>query len=411
MTAESASTGVVPWSRVWPVHGRSVTKEAAIYGGRGRPIFILGSARSGTTLLSLMLHRHPRIAIPVENRFVLPVYLGRADFGNLAKKDNRRRLGEEIVASEWFEDLQLDPQWIVGRVVEEAWTVGAAVGLVLRAYSEQNGKLRWGDKRPYYRNTMWAIQRMFPAAQFVHIVRDGRDAVASMATVPPFDVEGFNHRVRTWMEAAENAALARARLAPDTFYELHYERLVTDPEKELHGLCAFLGEEFHEAMLQPDQLADDVVPEYQTWHVRTRQEISSSSVGAFREQLEPWQLAVCEAVMGEALQAYGYELTGSGPADPERLDEYVRYEKKRRRYFRQMRKKDMALDYPWPVADMSPGEARLHRRVAKLERRVARLTSQRNALRARLDHVTRSRSWRWTAALRRTYRSVSSSRS
>ncbi|HEX6445812.1 MAG TPA: sulfotransferase [Streptosporangiales bacterium] len=386
--------------------GRLVTKEAAIYGGRGRPIFILGSARSGTTLLSLMLHRHPRIAIPMENRFVLPVYLGRAEFGDLAEEGNRRLLAERIVTAEWFADLQLDPGWITGRIVDEAWTVGAAVGLVLRAYSEQNGKLRWGDKRPYYRNTMWAIQRMFPAAQFVHIVRDGRDAVASMATVPPFDVEGFNHRVRTWMEAAENAEQARAKLAPDTFHELHYERLVTDPEKELRGLCAFLGEDFDDAMLRPEQLADDVVPEYQTWHVRTRQEVSDRSVGAFREQLEPWQLAVCESVMGAALQGYGYELTGAGPADAGHLDEYRRYERNRRRYFRQMRRDDKALDYPWPVADMSPSEAKLHRKVSRLEKRVTRLTSQRDAARARVEQLTGTRSWRWTAPLRKTYKNV-----
>ncbi|MBO0827001.1 MAG: sulfotransferase [Streptosporangiales bacterium] len=361
-------------------------------------------------MLSLMLHRHPRIAIPVENRFVLPVYLGRAEFGDLAEEDNRARLAERIVTAEWFADLQLDPRRITDRIVDEAWTVGAAVGLVLRAYSERNGKLRWGDKRPYYRNTMWAIRTMFPAAQFVHIVRDGRDAVASMATVPPFDVEGFDHRVRTWMEAAENAEQARAKLPADTFYELYYERLVTEPDKELRALCAFLGEKFDEAMLRPEGLADDVVPEYQFWHERTRQEISSRSVGAFREQLEPWQLAVCEAVMGKALREYGYELTGSGPADPEHLEEYARYERRKRKHFQQLRKNDKELDYPWPVADMSPDEARLHRKVARLEKRSARLTRQRDDMRARLDKLVESRSWRWTAPLRTTYRNVRSPR-
>jgi hypothetical protein len=32
--------------------------------GADRPIFVLGCPRSGTTLLQLMLHAHPRIAIP-----------------------------------------------------------------------------------------------------------------------------------------------------------------------------------------------------------------------------------------------------------------------------------------------------------------------------------------------------------
>ena len=48
-----------------------------------RPIFIFGCPRSGTTLLSLMLHSHSRIAIPPETRFLMPVYRRRKEFGDL----------------------------------------------------------------------------------------------------------------------------------------------------------------------------------------------------------------------------------------------------------------------------------------------------------------------------------------
>jgi hypothetical protein len=377
-----------------------------MYGGRGRPIFILGCPRSGTTLLSLMLHQHPRIAIPPENRFLLPTYFDRADFGDLADEANRRALAEKIVDSHWFADLRLDPERIVEQVVDEAWTVGSAVGLVLRAYSEQSGKLRWGDKRPYYRNAIWLIRRMFPDAQFVHIIRDGRDAVASMKHVPPWNEQSFDARVCAWIEAVDQAKEARDKLTADTFYELQYERLVTEPKTELAGLCEFLGEEIDEAMLRPERLADHVVPEHQTWHVLTRQEVSPRSIGTFRERLEPGQLGLAEAVMGDRLAAYGYELVGAEPPAPQRLEEYTRYERKRLRHLRQLRRKDKAIDYPWPVADMGVSEAKLHRKVARLKRRVARLTTRRNNLRTKLDNLTQTRSWRWTTPLRNTYRAT-----
>jgi len=38
------------------------------------PIFIVGSPRSGTTLLRLMLNQHPRIAIPPESLFLPQLY-------------------------------------------------------------------------------------------------------------------------------------------------------------------------------------------------------------------------------------------------------------------------------------------------------------------------------------------------
>jgi hypothetical protein len=62
-----------------------------------RPIFVMGCPRSGTTLLQLMLHRHSRIAIPPENRFVLAGYLGRREFGDLRLVANRARLAAWIV--------------------------------------------------------------------------------------------------------------------------------------------------------------------------------------------------------------------------------------------------------------------------------------------------------------------------
>ncbi|HUR06227.1 MAG TPA: sulfotransferase, partial [Nonomuraea sp.] len=37
-----------------------------------RPIFVVGCPRSGTTMLQLMLHSHPRIAVAPETRFLVP---------------------------------------------------------------------------------------------------------------------------------------------------------------------------------------------------------------------------------------------------------------------------------------------------------------------------------------------------
>jgi hypothetical protein len=368
---------------------------------RGRPIFILGPPRSGTTLLSVMLQAHPRIAIPPENRFVLPTYFNRASFGDLSQLENRRQLAEAITSSDAFGNLGLDPGWVVDRITAAGWTVGAAFGQVLRAHADRFGKVRWGDKRPAYRRYLWVIERLFPNAQFVNTIRDGRDCVASMASLPYWQQRSEpSYRIREWMEAVEYAEAARERLSPESFHDVRYEQLVTDPEKELRGLCDFLGEEFDEAMLAPRTVADQVVPDNQVWHAKTRGDVSAGSIGGFADRLTERELQACETIMGDRLREFDYELSGASHASNEQLEAYARFTAQREGATRKQKKEDMSLSYPWPVADMAASESQLHRRVADLEERTAKLTGQRDRVRARLDRVLGSRTWRWTEPLR-----------
>jgi hypothetical protein len=396
---------------------------------RGRPIFILGPPRSGTTLLGLMLHAHPRVAIPFEKNLVVPAYFQRGSFGDLSQPESRRLLAESIVSTKGFDELGLASEWIKERVVATGWTVGAAVGLVLRAHADRFGKVRWGDKLPGYRRYIWVIERLFPNAQFVSTLRDGRDCVASMATHPVWKNQSDpSCRIKEWMEAVDYADAARERLSPDSFYEVRYEGLVTEPEKHLRGLCDFLGEEFDDAMLVPRAVSDQIVSEHKVWHAKTRQEVSGSSIGGFAERLAPDELRACETIMGDRLREYGYELRGAPPASEDQLEAYARFDAERQRKLQRQTKRDRELDYPWPVADMAVSEAQLHRtladlkeratdgqgrtmadlqrQVAVLERTMATVIGQRDAARAQLDRVLGSRTWRWTQPLRAACRMV-----
>ena len=84
-----------------------------------RPIFVLGCPRSGTTLLQLMLHSHPRIAVPAETRFVLTAYERRRAFGDLGEVANRRALAEWITTSRGtrFHDLRLPAAAVAQEIV------------------------------------------------------------------------------------------------------------------------------------------------------------------------------------------------------------------------------------------------------------------------------------------------------
>ena len=287
-----------------------------------RPIIVLGCTRSGTTILQVMLHSHPRIAIPPENRFVLPTYRQRLRFGDLQERDNRRALARFIVRrSRRFRDFGLDRRQTVRQIVEGPPTVGSAIGIVLRAYAERFERARWGDKRPAYHHRIGVIMRLFPDAQVIHVIRDPRDCLVSIKQVSWWKRDSY-HALSGWAQAIDHAEEAERRW-PGVVTRVHYERLVADPETELRALCAALGEDYDPAMAEPERVALVAVPERKHWHSNTRLSPTTRSIGRWRKELEPWEVALCETVLGKRMTNLGYELSGRGRPAPRHLARYA----------------------------------------------------------------------------------------
>jgi Sulfotransferase family len=287
-----------------------------------RPIFILGCPRSGTTLVQAMLHSHPRIAIPPENRFVIPAYEERLRFGDLAKRPNRRELGRFIVArGRKFRDFGLERRETVRRVATGPATLGSALGIVLRSYAERFESPRWGDKRPLYSSYIPTLLRLFPDAQVVHVVRDPRDCVASLKRMPWWTA-GTYHAVAAWAGAVDHTESA-ARRWPGLVARVQYERLVAEPETELRALCEALGETYDPAMVEPERVAPIAVPERKHWHANTRVGPMTERIGAWESGLEPWEVALIEAALRGRMTTLGYESTGTASPGALHLARYT----------------------------------------------------------------------------------------
>ena len=288
-----------------------------------RPIFVVGCPRSGTTMLQLMLHAHRRIAIPPETRFLLNAYWQRREFGDLSRAENRRRLAHWIVDRRGtrFQDLGLDGAEIVRRITDGPGTLGSALGTVFRAYADRFGKPRWGDKRPAYLQNLDVILRLFPDAQIINVVRDGRACVASLKEMSWHrqDVYGT---VAAWARAVDEARRAARRLPAGQWHSLRYEDLVADPHTELAAICAYLGEEYDPAMANPSRVADVAVPAFKTWHRRTHEPVTTQRVQSWQQRLSPEEIALCETALAGRLRACGYELAG---APRPRTAELVKY--------------------------------------------------------------------------------------
>jgi hypothetical protein len=297
-------------------------------GANDRPIIVLGCPRSGTTLVQLMLHRHPRIAVPPETRFVLPTYDRRLAFGDLRRRSSRRALARFIVRTRGhaFRDLGLDRRRTIREIVQGPPTLGSALGIVLREYARRFGRERWGDKRPFYHQRIEVILRLFPDAQLVYLVRDPRDCLASLKRMSWWEHDTF-YAAAAWAAAIDHLDAASRRW-PGVVIPVQYERLVADPPQELRSVCARLGEDYDPAMTEPEALAPLAVPGRKHWHEYTRVPPTTSRVGRGLAELEPWELALCDAVLGSRMRRYGYEPAGAGRAS---LSDVLRFEQVRAR--------------------------------------------------------------------------------
>jgi hypothetical protein len=270
-------------------------------------------------MLQLMLHAHPRIALPPESRFLLPAYSRRHELGDLRDPLGRRDLARWIVATPQFADLGLTEQQVIDAVVGAPPTLGSALGTVFRLYAERFGKPRWGDKRPAYLRHLPQLLRLFPDAQIINIMRDGRDCVASLKEAS-WCSAGFAEMIDTWARAADASRRAARRYGPGTYHLVRYEDLVADPETHLRTICRFLAEDYDPAMTDPSELAAVAVPAYKTWHTRTHQNVTTERVRSWQQRLTPAEIERCEAVLGPRLARFGYRpRTAVAPTAADRI--------------------------------------------------------------------------------------------
>lgn len=268
------------------------------------PLILLGVSRSGTTLLRVIVDRSPGIAIPDESFFV-PLLA--------------RRHGDTIDAARFLDDLARIPTirtWGVpleeiSARVRTGMRTGDAIAAIYQTYAARAGKSRWGDKTPMYMRHLSLLDRLFPDAQYVHLIRDGRDAALSFLQMP----EGSF--TRTWAHPstpAEFACLwrrevrdARAlglRLGQARYHEARYEQLVADPEATVREICAFAGLPFEPSMLDYTSAVDVTGKPHQQRLLTP----PTTGVRSWRDDMQGNDIAGFEKVAGDLLGELGYEV-------------------------------------------------------------------------------------------------------
>ena len=272
------------------------------------PIFIVGGPRSGTTLLRNMLNRHPAIAICRETEFFHWVYARRRTFGSLSDMRNRQRVVKAYLATRRIRRMKVDLQALEETLLREGASYEELFLSLMRFFARVHGRRRCGEKTPHNALVAEILCQWYPGASVIHLLRDPRDAVASMLRMPwaPGNVRS---NALSWL--LFNLAAWRLRSSP-RYLLVRYEQLVAQPEQELRRICAFVGEEYFPAMLVPnwDPTAD--LP----WFRRAEEPVTTGRLGKWREELTADQVALVEWYVGPHMQTFGYEAVGRRPPSP-----------------------------------------------------------------------------------------------
>jgi hypothetical protein len=215
-------------------------------------IFVVGCPRSGTTLLQSRLGEHPEIVTCFETHF----------FWRLEPASPWRRrweIADGRAAKRFREFLdRIERPALAGRTPRSVFLrryVNAFV-VILDELALAEGKTRWLGKAPDHVLVIGTIERYVAGARFIHVVREGADAVASLYEVSrqsPRNWGGHEWPIDECVAKWNQCIRATSRQAgkPDHFV-VHYEELVADPARVLRDVCGFLRIEFVPSMVEPD---------------------------------------------------------------------------------------------------------------------------------------------------------------
>lgn len=275
------------------------------------PVLIIGTERSGSNLLRLILNAHPAIAVPHPPHFMHYLAPLEASYGDLRREENRRIAVRDALTllnthiNPW--EHAIDEDVVVATAGPSMFGITAAI---YEEYRRATGRPRWGCKSTFMVEYVDQVLADYPAARFIWLVRDPRDVAASAKRA----VFGPCHPYLTgalWLRQQRLGLAALERHGPGVVHLLRYEDLVARPEEEIGKLCTFLGEPVEPAMLRPHRsaAARRTAGLSASWR-NTGRPISETSVGRYRRALTPAERRQVERVAGPMMERLGYRPTG-----------------------------------------------------------------------------------------------------
>jgi hypothetical protein len=290
------------------------------------PIFIIGTERSGTNLLRLILNSHSHIAVP-HPPHIMKFFSGNvSSYGDLAIDRNFRKLIKDVCRM-----VELHPYpWEIKPDRERIFREAEERDLIhiyfkiYKQYLEYTGKKRWACKSTFMIKHVEEVRRYFPDARFIYMVRDGRD-VAVSAKTSIFNHYHIYYTARLWKSEQELGLSWMKKLTGKQIFLLKYEELINNTEETVKKLCSFLDEDFEEKMLEyylhaESKKSGDLSISWEN----TSKPVIQENKDKFKTALTEKEVELFENIAFKELSALGYDLVNPAIRSEQKHDEAMR---------------------------------------------------------------------------------------
>jgi Sulfotransferase family len=305
--------------------------------------FVLGTGRCGSTLVTELIARHPRVGFVsnIDDKFGLLDTKGRWNNGlfNRSQERNpplrsfkdRRRVVEpgrlRVAPSEGWEVLERQVSPIFREPCRDLTAEDATPWLQKRIAEFFDSRMS-AQRKPLFVHhlTGWPrsglLRTVYPEARFVHVVRDGRAVVNSwlqtgwwdgcrgpdnwyLGPLSHADRQEWEHADRSfvvlaglgWRILLDAIDEARELVPEDQWLDVRLEDLIENPRATTAEVLAFLGLQW--------------TPQFEAGF--RRHTFRASRGMAWRRDLSTEQVLLLERTIAKPLASYGYELTDSAP--------------------------------------------------------------------------------------------------
>jgi len=224
--------------------------------------FIIGTGRSGTTLLAQMLNSHSRICVPDELQILFEVSgNGRRLYEVFSAGNN-----EDYLAADYIElvknacphklDMYYDYRTFFERQDYPARSMEDLVCALYADIAATQNKDIFIEQTPWYGQRIEVLNELFPDAKYIHVIRDGRDVAISFSRSPWWHDDVYENLGR-WDEEINKIIIdSKQYLNKGQMLEIRYEDIISDPELTLGEVCRHLGVDFDPNILDPDRYVD-----------------------------------------------------------------------------------------------------------------------------------------------------------
>jgi hypothetical protein len=280
------------------------------------PIFIVGTPRSGTTLLAGILGRHSKIFIEGEFHFFDDIYSKRQVLGHPSEPGVFDKIYNILLDHysrfNFYLDQRRTEKIFASNTVKKQMRAECSsykdiFSFFMNIQAYKSGKIRWGNQVPRDLFNIPLILNFYNDAKIIVCVRDIRDFLLSYkckwrntSQQNIARIKAMYHPIVTsllWKLSVRKIADLRRRVPEKNFEIIRYEDLVNDPEKTIRHVCKTIGENFENPMIEIDS---------DNSSFGSPKGIFKTSVGRWVTGLTCEEAVLAQWIGGEDLKGLGY---------------------------------------------------------------------------------------------------------